>query len=235
MSVPELRNVVRLDRRPSIRDTVKRALRSAIISGEMQPGQVYSAPSLGEQFGVSATPIREAMLDLVREGLVVAMPNRGFRVTEVSAHDLAEVTELRLFLEPPAVEKATPLIPETAFAGLREQADEIVAAADRGDLVEYLTADSDFHLAILQYAGNARLLALIQSLRSQTRLFGLSSLFERGHLTESAKEHHAIMDAIEQRDAARARALVHTHIEHVLGDWSGPVADEQDAAEATAR
>lgn len=235
MSGRDVRSVVRLSKQPSIRDTVTRALRSAIISGEMQPGRVYSAPSLGEEFGISATPIREAMLDLVREGLVVAMPNRGFRVTEVSPHDLAEVTELRLFLEPPAVEKATPLIPETAFAGLREQADEIVAAADRGDLVEYLTADGDFHLAILQYAGNARLMALIQSLRSQTRLFGLSSLFERGHLTESAKEHHAIMDAIEERDAPRARALVHTHIEHVLDEWSGSASEEQVAAEATTR
>ena len=119
------------------------------------------------------------MLDLVREGLVVAMPNRGFRVTEVSSHDLAEVTELRLFLEPPAVEKATPLIPASAFAELRSKADDIVEAADRGDLVEYLSADSDFHLAILHYAGNARLTQLIQSLRSQTRLFGLAELYQR--------------------------------------------------------
>ncbi len=232
MSGSDVRSLVRLSKQPSIRDTVTRALRSAIISGEMQPGRVYSAPSLGEEFGISATPIREAMLDLVREGLVVAMPNRGFRVTEVSSHDLAEVTELRLFLEPPAVEKATPLIPESAHAGLRRQADAIVAAAERGDLVEYLSADSDFHLAILNYAGNARLTQLVQSLRSQTRLFGLSELFERGHLTSSAKEHHTIMDAIEAGDAVRARDLVFAHIEHVRGDWSGHAVEEPDPAEA---
>ena len=230
----DARNVVRLSKQPSIRDTVKRALRSAIISGEMQPGRVYSAPSLGEEFGVSATPIREAMLELVREGLVVAMPNRGFLVTEVSPNDLSEVTELRLFLEPPAVEKATPLIPESAFAGLRGQADDIVQAAERGDLVEYLSADSDFHLALLQYAGNERLVSLVASLRSQTRLFGLSELHEHGHLAASAQEHHAIMDAIEQRDAERARDLVSRHIEHVLGDWSGQVDGEQSRAGATA-
>lgn len=232
MSGTDTRSLVRLSKQPSVRDTVTRALRSAIISGEMQPGRVYSAPSLGEEFGTSATPIREAMLDLVREGLVVAMPNRGFRVTEVSSHDLAEVTELRLFLEPPAVEKATPLIPESAFADLRSKADDIVAAAQRGDLVEYLSADSDFHLAILQYAGNARLTQLIQSLRSQTRLFGLAELFERGHLTASAKEHHTIMDAIEARDAVKARDLVFSHIEHVKGDWSGHTVGEPHPSEA---
>ncbi|GAA2867770.1 MAG TPA: GntR family transcriptional regulator [Microbacterium sp.] len=221
MSVPELRSVVRLDRQPSIRDTVKRALRSAIISGDMQPGQVYSAPSLGDQFGVSATPVREAMLDLVREGLVIAVPNRGFRVTEVSADDLREVTDLRLFLEPPAIERATPLIPEEDFPALRAQADDIVAGAEEGDLVRYLNADSDFHLALLRYAGNARLIDLITSLRSQTRLFGLSALLQRGQLRDSASEHHAMIDAIEARDASLARRLVHKHIEHVLTDWSG--------------
>lgn len=231
MAGKDLRNVVRLSKQPSIRDTVTRALRSAIISGEMQPGRVYSAPSLGEEFGISATPIREAMLDLVREGLVVAMPNRGFRVTEVSSHDLDEVTELRLFLEPPAVEKATPLIPESEFSRLRSQADDIVAAAERGDLVEYLSADSDFHLGILQHAGNARLVTLVQSLRSQTRLFGLSEMLERGQLANSAREHHTIMDAIEERDAAKARALVFAHIEHVRGDWSGTAVDPAGATE----
>lgn len=221
MSVSEPRNVVRLNKQPSIRDTVTRALRSAIISGEMQPGRVYSAPSLGDEFGVSATPIREAMLDLTREGLVVALPNRGFQVTEVSPRDLHEVTELRLMLEPPAIERATPFVPESAFPALREQSAAIIRGAESGDLIDYLTADSDFHLALLQYAGNSRLTELVASLRSQTRLFGLSGLREQGHLVSSAREHDAMLDAIEARDAARARELVHAHIEHVLTDWSG--------------
>ncbi|MDR7114105.1 MULTISPECIES: GntR family transcriptional regulator [Microbacterium] len=221
MTGPELRSVVRLSKQPSIRDTVTRALRSAIISGEMQPGRVYSAPSLGEQFGVSATPIREAMLDLVREGLVIALPNRGFQVTEVSPQDLYEVTELRLMLEPPAIERATPFVPAEALPELRRQAAAIVEGAETGDLIGYLTADSDFHLALLQYAGNTRLTELVASLRSQTRLFGLSALAEQGRLTASAREHDEMLDAIEAGDAVRARELVHAHIEHVLTDWSG--------------
>lgn len=233
MTVPELRNVVRLSKQPSIRDTVKSALRAAIISGEMQPGRVYSAPSLGEQFGVSATPIREAMLDLVREGLVIALPNRGFQVTEVSQRDLYEVTELRLMLEPPAIERATPNVPADAFPALRRQAAAIVEGAESGDLIGYLSADSDFHLALLQYAGNARLTELVASLRSQTRLFGLSALSEQGRLTASAREHEAMLDAIEARDAVRARELVHAHIQHVLTDWSGDApADAATVAES---
>lgn len=217
---PEL-NLAKLEKQPSIRDTVKRALRSAIISGEMTPGTVYSAPTLGRQFGVSATPIREAMLDLVREGIVVALPNRGFQITEVSDHDLDEVNELRMLLEPPAVEKATPLVPESEFPALRALADRIVSAAEAGDLVEFLIADGDFHLALLKRAGNQRLVDLVQSLRSQTRLYGLAALHDQGRLVAAAREHHGILDAVARRDAAAARALVHAHIMHVRTDWSG--------------
>lgn len=214
-----------LGKQPNIRDTVKDALRSAIISGDMQPGAVYSAPTLAKQFGVSATPIREAMLELARQGLVTVMPNRGFQVTSVSRQDLVEVTDLRLMLEPPAIERATPLIPAEALPELRAQCEVLVAHADAGDLVAYLTADSDFHLALLSYAGNARLLDIVSSLRSETRLFGLSKLSADGRLSASAREHTAMLDAIEARDALAARTLVHHHIEHVLTDWSPPSAD----------
>src|SRR5439155_3131698 len=87
----------------SIRERVGRALRAAIVSGEMEPGTVYSAPSLGARFGVSATPVREAMIDLVREGLVEIVPNKGFRVTAIDEADLDQITELRLLIEPPVV------------------------------------------------------------------------------------------------------------------------------------
>ena len=91
----------------NLRDRVSQALRSAIISGEMEPGVVYSAPSLAARFGVSATPVREAMLDLVREGMVTIVPNKGFRVTEVDDASLDQTTQIRQLLEPPVVGRVT--------------------------------------------------------------------------------------------------------------------------------
>jgi len=230
----ELRNVVRLQRQPNIRETVKQALRSAIVSGEMRPGEVYSAPSLGEQFGVSATPVREAMLDLVREGLVTPLNNRGFLVTEVSDRDLEEVAGIRLLLEPPAVECATPRIPPGELTTLRLLADEILVHAERGELVEYLSKDSDLHLTILRYTGNDRLVELVAQLRSQTRLFGLSRLAAQGRLADSAREHHEILAAIAAGDAVAARELVAAHIAHVTTDWSGRDAASDPSSSRTA-
>ena len=77
----------------SLREQVAGALRAAIVSGELEPGDVYSAPALGAKFGVSATPVREAMLDLVRENLVTTVPNKGYRVTTMDEADLDDITE----------------------------------------------------------------------------------------------------------------------------------------------
>lgn len=204
----------------SMRERVGRALRAAIVSGEMEAGVVYSAPSLGARFGVSATPVREAMLDLVREEFVEIVPNKGFRVTTVSEADLDQITELRLLIEPPMTAKVTPLIPEADFAGLRALADDIVAGAQAGDLVAYTEADRVFHLELLGYAGNARVSSLIGQLRGNTRLLGLSRLREAGELIDSAREHYDLLDIIVGRDAAAAQAAMHAHISHVRGRWA---------------
>jgi DNA-binding GntR family transcriptional regulator len=206
----------------SLRDRVGHALRAAIISGEMQPGQVYSAPSLGARFGVSATPVREAMLDLVRENLVAIVPNKGFRVTEVSEADLDEITQLRLLLEPPTVRDVTPLIPDADFPELHELAQRIIDGARAGDLVEYTEADRRFHLRLLGYARNRRLTDLVSDLRAHTRLYGLAALLERGELVAVAEEHLTILDALRSRDAAAVERVLHDHISQTRGRWAHP-------------
>ncbi|WP_078900335.1 GntR family transcriptional regulator [Streptomyces sp. SBT349] len=223
-------NFTLLTKRESLRETVAHALRAAIISGEMEPGVVYSAPTLSARFGVSATPVREAMLDLVREGMVTSVPNKGFRVTEVSEADLDHITELRLLIEPPTIRRVVPLVPRADFAGLRRLADEIVDFAEAGDLVRYTEADRLFHLELLGYSGNPRLVETISRLRSGTRLLGLAALAGTGELRESAEEHLLLMDLVQTRDEQGAFALMNRHIGHVRGKWAG-AAEERRAHE----
>lgn len=207
--------------RSSIRDTVTAALRGAIISGEMIPGEVYSAPMLSEQFGVSATPVRESMLDLAKEGLVEPVRNKGFRVTEITSRDLDDVAKIRLMLEPPSIREITPILPVEDLPSLRRLADETVVAARTGDLVTFLDSDRTLHLELLRYTRNEMLTELVSDLRNRTRLFGLRQLADAGVLDRSAQEHHDLLDAIEARDAVRAEAVMIAHINHVRLDWSG--------------
>jgi DNA-binding GntR family transcriptional regulator len=219
----EARSITPLEK-ANLRERVLRALRAAIISGELTPGEVYSAPSLAATFGVSATPVREAMLDLAKENLVVVVPNKGFRVTVVDEEQLDQITAIRRLLEPPVVAEVTDLIPAEDFAGLRQLAQEIVDGARAGDLAQYTEADREFHLRLLGYSGNQRLVDLVAELRGQTRLVGLASLLDRGYLVSSAREHLDLLDLMERRDAAAVEIFMVRHINHIQDLWSGKAA-----------
>src|SRR5690554_4378988 len=167
-------------KRTSLREMVVDALRAAIVSGEMRPGEVYSAPALAARFGVSATPVREAMLDLVKQDMVEVVPNKGFQVVTVSDTELDEITEIRLLLEPPAAAAAARRATPADVAELTRLAEAVVDAAAKGDLIGHVEADRAFHERLVELSGNDQLVPIVLQLRDRSRLYGLSSLAERG-------------------------------------------------------
>ncbi|MFI0451019.1 GntR family transcriptional regulator [Actinomadura sp. 6N118] len=217
-------NLPDLGARRNVRERIADALRAALVAGEMRPGVVYSAPALAERFGVSATPVREAMLDLAKEGLVTAVRNKGFRVTALSERDLDEITEVRALIEVPTIGRiaaAVPAeVPVSAVHALRPLAEAIVVAAERRDILAYIEADQAFHLEVLALAGNAHLIGVVRDLRHRSRLYGVPSLAERGELVPSAAEHLELLDHVAAGDAAAAEALMRHHLRHVRGIWA---------------
>lgn len=205
----------------SVREEVANVLRGAIIAGEMRPGELYSASGLAERFGISATPVREAMLDLVKQGLVEVVRNRGYKVTVVSEADLDQITQIRQLLEPTAAAGAVPHITPDELVALRGLASAIVDAAAEGDLVSYINADREFHLRLLSAAGNHRLVGIVEDLRAQTRLYGLSALVASGRLVDSAQEHVEMCDLIAAGDAKKLKKLMSTHLGHTRYEWAG--------------
>jgi DNA-binding GntR family transcriptional regulator len=205
----------------NLREQARAAIRTGIITGEIRAGKIHSARTLAEALGVSATPVREALLDLASEGLVTSVRNRGFQITDLSEHDLDEILELRLMLEVPAAGRAAVAMSADDVALLREMADRMEAAAAEGDLRSFLDTDLEFHLAIAGQLANRRLVELIRRLRDQTRLVGLGPLAVSGALKSTAAEHRAIVDAFAAGDAALAEALVRKHLQHTRGVWAG--------------
>jgi DNA-binding GntR family transcriptional regulator len=207
-------------KKSSYRERVADALRAALIAGELRAGEVYSAPTLAARFGVSATPVREAMLDLAKEGLVDTVPNKGFRVTAVSEKQLDEYTHIRSLIEiPTTVQLATTADP-VSLEALRPAAREIVTAAAAGDLIAYVEADIRFHLGLLALAGNAHLVEVVGDLRKRSRLYGLNALVEAGRLQDSAEEHLELLDALVDRDPEAVRRVMARHLGHVRGLWA---------------
>jgi DNA-binding GntR family transcriptional regulator len=205
----------------SLREQAGQVIRASIVAGELAPGEIYSAAALAERLGVSATPVREAMLDLAGAGLVEPVRNRGFRVLTAEDADLDEISQLRLLLEVPAtrivVERAT----DDEIAALYEIVAAIEAAAEAGDVPALLLVDRRFHLGLLRLTGNGRLVRLVGQLRDQTRLGAREPLVASGHLMASARQHRAVLDAVRDRDAGRAEQLMRTHLEHSRVIWAG--------------
>ncbi|AXK33326.1 GntR family transcriptional regulator [Streptomyces armeniacus] len=197
-----------------LRDQVAHELRAALLAGELRPGIVYSAPALAAEYGVSATPVREAMLELAREGLVEAVRNKGFRVTEFTDRDLDDVTEIRSLIEIPTVGRVTETATPEQLRALRPAAEETVTAARDGDLVGYLEADQRFHLALLALGGNRHLVRVVGDLRRRSRLYGLGDGDHDGVLAESARQHLELLDVMLDGDAEAAREHMWHHLAH---------------------
>jgi len=209
-----------LEKLPSRRRQVTETVRAAIISGEMEPGIVYSAPSLAEQFGVSATPVREAMLDLAKDGLIEVVRNKGFRVLEPSDHELDEMLELRLLLEVPTAGKvARAGAAKAKLDELRELAAATVKAAEERDFSGHVLVDIAFHVELLGLGENQQLVEVVRGLRLRSRLFGLGSPAKSDFLLRVSHEHERLVDMVVAKDGEGAEALMREHILAIRREW----------------
>ncbi|MFC4496360.1 GntR family transcriptional regulator [Streptomyces ovatisporus] len=204
----------KLPERHSVRAQVLTALREALLSGELVPGEVYSAPALAERFGVSATPVREAMQRLVCEGAVETVPNRGFRVAVCSDRDRAELAEIRALLEIPSVLEAARAMPSECWERLRPYADEALRTAQGGDRTAYAEADSAFHGALLELTGNRQLVAVAADIqrRALRRPAPVPPSMCSAELLEDAYGHFKLLDALRTRDLATVERLMREHV-----------------------
>lgn len=206
--------------RTSLRDQALTAIRHAIVTGQIESGVVYSAASLAAELGVSNSPVREAMLALVDDGLMEVVPNRGYRLIAFSAADTAEIAQLRVLLEVPAVGLAAEAHLGARLPALEELVEAIEQTAADGDVHGNLEADREFHLALVGACGNQRLTDLVARLRDQARLYNLRHLADSGALAASAAEHRPLLEAVAGHDRTTAEDLMRAHLAHVTTDWS---------------
>ena len=213
-------NLPSVQERRSLREQVTHALRAALVAGELRPGIVYSAPVLAAEFGVSATPVREAMLDLAKEGLVEVVRNKGFRIVGLTDQDLDDFTEIREMIEVPATVRVARIATPEQLEPLRRHAREIVTAALAGDLIGYVEADRRFHLGLLALHGNRHLVETVRDLRSRSRLYGLTALVRADRLFDSAAEHEQLLNAMIAKDLPLVADLISAHLGHVRRLWA---------------
>lgn len=185
------------------------AVRDAILSGELAPGRLYSAQELGERFGVSRTPVREALLKLANAGLVRIERNRGARILTSSDQDISELFTLRLLLEPPAAGRAAarPDFPVSEMDETVHRMQEREADRDA-----FFAADRAFHAVILQASGNDRLAGFVAELRDAISLQDRRTIPGERSPKQILAEHEAIAAAIRSGDRELAARTMRDHL-----------------------
>lgn len=202
---------IKVDETPSLREQVVRELRPQIVAGRAGADTIYTVPGVAGRLGISTTPVREALLELTRAGLLEPMRNRGFRVVEHTLDDLDNLFELRELLEVEAADRVAAQRSPKVNA-LRPLAEAVRAAVAESDVQAYLETDRAFHTAFVDLAGNPRLTELVLSLRDNMRLYGIDTPAGVARQQASVDEHFRMIDLAAAGDRDAIRPLMRQHI-----------------------
>lgn len=203
-----------LPKRSNSRSRVIAVMREGIISGQFAAGESLSEIALAEEFGVSRTPVREALKQLQTEGLVEIRPRVGTFVTSPSRREIVELFEMKELLEGAAARllAVRGAVPEVARlqANVRES-DEVARAGDAGRYAELV---EEFHALLITGSDNSKLQAHYRTLMNQLAYARLvsTSLAQPGRLLQSDQEHHRVLELIVAKDGDSAERVMREHV-----------------------
>jgi DNA-binding GntR family transcriptional regulator len=188
---------------------VAERLRQQIFGRELEPGSWIDEQKLAAEYGISRTPLREALKVLAVEGLVTMKVRRGAYVTEMSRDDVSQVYHLLGLLESDAAAQVARQATDAQRAQLQLLHERLEKQVRQRDA--FFATNEAFHMALLEAAGNRWAMQMVTDLRKVMKLNRHHSLFKQGRLADSLAEHRAIMRAIAARDAEAARRLMQAH------------------------
>ncbi|AFU03377.1 GntR family transcriptional regulator [Nocardia brasiliensis] len=185
-------------------------IRDAIRQGRLERGVLYSSRELGERFGASRTPVREALLKLADLGLVKIERNRGARILGQDGRGIVDLCSLRVLLEPPACRSAAAVMTSRDDEAMLAEYRIMERTADGG--AEYFAADERLHELILEASGNRRLAKFVAELRQTLALDGRHSVPRYQTVDTALKDHWDIIDALRKRDGVAAERAMRKHL-----------------------
>ncbi len=190
-------------------EEVAEQLRQRIFRRELEPGSWIDELKIAEEFGISRTPLREALKVLAAEGLVTMKVRRGAYVTEMSEKDLRDVYHLLSLLESDAAGVVAERATDAQLKTLQDLHAELESAA--GDREAFFSVNERFHMALLDMADNRWRSQMVADLRKVMKLNRHNSLFKQGRIEDSLSEHRAILDAMLSRDPEGTRRAMQAH------------------------
>jgi DNA-binding GntR family transcriptional regulator len=199
-------------------EEVAELLRQRIFSRELEPGSWIDELKIAQDYGISRTPLREALKVLAAEGLVTMKVRRGAYVTEVSERDLVNVYHLLSLLESDAAGVVAQVASEPQMGELEalHQELELAAKPEKVDRERFFEVNERFHMKLLEIADNRWRDQMVADLRKVMKLNRHNSLLKSGRIEESLNEHRALMDALNARDSTLCQARMQEHFKNGL-------------------
>ena len=202
--------------RPLLHDELGVRIRTMIVEGEIAPGSRINERAICERFGVSRTPVREALKVLARDGYVRLTPNRGATAAALTLADLEEAFSVMAALEALAGELAAQHATEAQIDEVLAMHRQMRLQYDTGDRPAYFALNERIHLAIAAAAGNAILEQMQRSLDGRVRRGRYQANVSQRRWDQAMREHDEIAAALIARDAARLGAILRLHLENKL-------------------
>jgi DNA-binding GntR family transcriptional regulator len=198
----------------TFKDRAYNALKEVLLSLDIygRPGEIrLDERALALQFGISRTPVREAMAQLEREGFVRSIPRRGIYIVRKTRHEVIQLIEAWAALESMAARLITENASDKEISRLREMFAKFENGRLHAKLDEYSEVNIQFHQAIIAMSKNEVLIRLAENLFTHMRMIRRKTIVEKNRADRSIHDHMNIIEAIESRDTARAEALVRQH------------------------
>lgn len=212
----------------SAKEAVTEAIRGLIHSGEIGMGERISIEALASTFGVSRTPVRDALFQLSVEGLVTIQPRVGVLVREIGEQEVLDIYRIKGVLEPLMVEWAAERGSPEERQALYDSVDRLDDAAAAGDVARYVGLLEDRRATILAMVGSSALQDGLSILNGRVRLLRFRNLSQPGQLGRSARQHRLVAKAIRDGDAAGASKAQQAHMKDAMARIRSLLAKEKD-------
>lgn len=201
-------------RKDSLQDQALEVLRTAILSGKLEPHTIYSIAQVAQILNVSRTPVTTAVQTIAAQGLITILPNQGFRIYEFSEDDVRQVFELRKAVEGYILERFIETNAKTVELQRHLKAQEVHLR--KADVSSFLKEDRDFHRVLAENVGNPRIVQTLQNIRDLVAIMNLEIMAESERGQQVIREHAKVLEAIEHKNETAAKKALYYHFDNTV-------------------
>jgi DNA-binding GntR family transcriptional regulator len=206
-------NFSKLEQPGTLQNLAYERIKTLLINGQLEFGEVYSANHFAEILGVSRTPIREALLQLTSEGFFVSLRGRGFKIKEFSEKEIQDFFEARKMIEAYVIEQLVDEVSAEDLKPLDDSLAQMINGHKKTETYRFLEADKSFHMNLIRRYENSLLESIMGNIRDFISILGQKALASPGRVQEVIREHQHILEALHQKDRMKAVQAIQNHLD----------------------